>query len=257
MKKRYVFILSVIISALLLLSACGGLDNSVWTPDPPAPPPEPPPPPPVGQAGDAAPALLWMPGTYSGVGSGGFGGDISVDVYVNEHGYISNIIVTDHSETQAFFAMAEIQVLGAIIAAQSPDVDTFGGATMTSEALISAVEDALRDARPDPALAAAAAGQEEAPALTGWTPGTFSGVGTGGFGGDIYLDVVINEHGQIAAINVTGHSETQAFFAMAEIQVLGAIIAAQTAEVDTFGGATLTSEALINAVEDALSQAER
>ena len=139
MKKRQLFILLAVITALVLFSACGGLDQSIWTPDPVAPPAIPEGPPPDVDSD-------WAPGTYVGVGTGGYGGDITVEVEIDEDGRIASITVTDHRETQAFLAMAESIVLGTIISAQSTDVDTFAGATLSSQALINAVEDALSGA---------------------------------------------------------------------------------------------------------------
>jgi len=250
MKKQLFFIFLVMISATLLLSACGGLDQSIWTPDPPPPPAAPPPPPTASVEDDPVATLAWEPGVYTGVGEGGFGGDISVEVLISDLGQIASITVTDHSETQAFMEMAESLVLGAMISTQTIQVDTFAGATMTSIALINAVEDALADAA---GVAPAPTAPAEVP--SGFTPGTFTGTGEGGFGGDITVEVVVDDNGQIISITAIEHRETQAFMDMVNLQVAGAIISGQTTNVDTFAGATMSSVALIEAVENALADA--
>ena len=250
MKKRHLLIVLMLICSLLLLPACGGLDNSIWTPDPPVlPPPPPPPPPPV--QGETV-VLAFMPGVYTGVGEGGFGGNIYVEVTVNDAGFIESIVVTEHRETAAFMSMAEMNIVAAIIHSQSTDVDIFAGATDSSNALIAAVADALDGA--EGGEIATPAGDAEDVALA-FTPGVFSGVGEGGFGGNIYVDVTVNEFGQIADITVTAHRETAAFMSMAEMNIVASIIHAQCTDVDIFAGATDSSNALIAAVADALAGA--
>jgi len=247
MKKPLIILILIallvlaLVVVLLAFSAFGTLDQSIWTPDPAAAP---------SVSGTVSGgSFSWDPGTYTGVGAGGFGGDITVEVVIDDSGSLASVTITHHSDTQSFVDMAEAQVVAAMVANQTMFVDTFSGATMTSQAIINAVENALADA----GGVAAAGGGGGAP--LDLTPGTYTGVGTGGFGGDITVEVVIDDSGSIASITVTNHSETQAFMDMAETQVAGAILAGQTTNVDTFAGATLSSQALIEAVESALAAA--
>ncbi len=83
-------------------------------------------------------------GVYEGVGTGK-NGDVKVEVTV-ENGNITSIVLTDHAETPGIYEMAESGVTAAIISAQSTDVDSVSGATMTSEAIKQAVADALSGA---------------------------------------------------------------------------------------------------------------
>ena len=243
--KRKGLILFVVISGMLILSACGGLDQSIWAPDPIEAPASKP-------SGEVALAndFAWTPGTYTGIGVGGFGGDIYVEVVVHENGQITSITITDHSETASFMEMVEMQLIPEIISAQATGVDAVVGATLSSKALIMAVEEAL-----SLAIIEAAPSEVAPPTTTGtsWPPGTYTGVGVGGFGGDIYVEVVIDGNGQIASITVTDHSETASFMEMVKMQVIPGIISTQSTEIDTVVGATLSSEALIQGVKDALS----
>ena len=76
-----------------------------------------------------------------------------------EGGKISDIVLQEgHSETPGIYEMAVDQVIPAIIEAQSTDVDSASGASMTSAGIREAVEDALSKA------AAAAPAEESAPA---------------------------------------------------------------------------------------------
>ena len=140
MSKIKLLVLFVLFSVVLTLSACGGQDNSdsgsVETPPTEA-----------SQEQVAGDDFLWTPGTYTGVGADGFAGNIYVEVVVDGSGQIASITVTEHGETESFMEMVEMQLIPEIINAQSTEVDAVVGATLSSEALIRAVEDALRGAQ--------------------------------------------------------------------------------------------------------------
>ena len=97
----------------------------------------------------ASPAQLFDAGTFTGVGAGGFGGDITVEATFDANS-ILDINITDHNETPAFAGMAIEGTINAILASQSTNVDTIAGATMTSQAIINAVNDAITQAGVDP-----------------------------------------------------------------------------------------------------------
>ncbi len=78
---------------------------------------------------------------YIGVGEG-FGGEVKVKVTMDGD-QIAKIEVLSHNETTGKSDPAFAQIPEAIIAAQSTDVLPVSGATMTSNALIAAVNDAL------------------------------------------------------------------------------------------------------------------
>ena len=89
---------------------------------------------------------------------------------------------------------------------------------------------------------------------TGWQDGTYEGSGIG-FGGDIVVSVTIADQ-KIASIEVlSAKDEDEAYFAQAS-EVLETIENKQTADVDTVSGATFSSTGLIEAVKNALAQAE-
>jgi uncharacterized protein with FMN-binding domain len=92
-----------------------------------------------------AAAASFRPGSYNAVGSGGHGGDISVTVVFDASSMVS-ITVASHSETPAFANMAFAQLIPAMIAAQTHDVDILAGATYTSTALREAVRRAIEQA---------------------------------------------------------------------------------------------------------------
>ena len=202
-------------------------------------------------------------GIYSGVGSGGFGGDIYVDVTI-EADAISDITVTGHNESLLFANQVFNLLIPTIMARQATGIDIIAGATYTSVALIAAIEDALvsggavlADLRAGPgipALAAAEGAQAAAPAGFGpFTPGTFEGVGRGYYG-DIHLAVTFDET-SIITIEVTQSEDTPLFAGMAFNTLIPRVLLAQTLEVDIVAGATYSSDGFIYALIDAVNQA--
>lgn len=83
----------------------------------------------------------YVPGTYRGEGEG-YGGTIEVDVTVDEYG-ITEVSVVSHNEDPRVAGKAIETLPKAILKAQSADVDALSGATMTSDAIVSAVMNAL------------------------------------------------------------------------------------------------------------------
>jgi succinate dehydrogenase/fumarate reductase flavoprotein subunit len=80
-------------------------------------------------------------------------------------------------------------------------------------------------------------------------------LGTGsGIGGELIVKVKMNGS-RIASVEVVKHNETKGISDRAIAALPGAIINAQSAGVDMVSGATVTSKAIIEAVEDALSKA--
>lgn len=84
-------------------------------------------------------------GVYTGTGKGN-GGDVTVEVTV-EGGNIVKIELKDHKETPGIFEGAETGVSNQIIKTQSTDVESVSGATLTSEAIKTAVAEAIKDAK--------------------------------------------------------------------------------------------------------------
>lgn len=88
---------------------------------------------------------------------------------------------------------------------------------------------------------------------TGYMPGTYTGEGTGK-NGPIKVEVTVDES-RIIGVSVVEQQETEGVADPALEQLPGAILAAQSADVDAVAGATLTSDGIIDAVNAALEQA--
>lgn len=74
-----------------------------------------------------------------------------------------------------------------------------------------------------------------------------------GYQGKIKVKVGM-DNGKIVSVKVLEHSEDFDWYSKAKGPIIDAVIASQSAEVDVVSGATFTSEGIINAVKDALSQ---
>ncbi|WP_461361178.1 FMN-binding protein, partial [Candidatus Darwinibacter acetoxidans] len=129
----------------------------------------------------------------------------------------------------------------AIVEANSAQVEAASGATVSSKAIMRAVEQALEQA-------------SDAPAVEPFAIDVADGVHRGsaaGFGGELVLDVTV-EGGRITAIEVVESSETPFIADAAFKELIPAIIETQ-GPVDAVSGATFTSRAVEEAVRDALS----
>jgi uncharacterized protein with FMN-binding domain len=200
-----------------------------------------------------APRLSFTPGVYDGVGTGGMGGDIYVGVTVSENA-ILGIEVTAQNETPGLGDSIFDHMIPLMLARQSADVDAVAGVTTTSKAFIAAVADALAKA----ASTGGASAQAQTVVIpTGpfsFTPGVYSGVGTGGFHGNIYVSVSVSEDG-ILGVEVTAQEETPDIGGAIIGDLVSSTLARQGLNFDAVAGATFTSKAFIAAVADALNQA--
>ncbi len=84
----------------------------------------------------------------------------------------------------------------------------------------------------------------------------YIGVGTSKIGGEVKVKVTMDGD-KIAKIEVLSQNETPDFFNKAYPALTDAMIASQSTTVDAVSGATCTSEALIEAVNNALAQVKK
>ena len=98
-------------------------------------------------AGVPTQARTYTPGTYTGVGAGK-NGDITVEVTFSAD-KIEHITVVSHSETPSLSDAAIANIPTQIVEAQSLGVDAVSGATYTSNGIVDAVADAVKQAGGD------------------------------------------------------------------------------------------------------------
>ena len=176
--------------------------------------------------------------SYTGTARG-FGGDVTVTITLVD-GKITECVAVGNDETAGIGSKAIEQLPAAIVAAGSAEVDGVTGATFTSDAVKEAVRAALKQANGETAA-------------TSFVAGTYR-VSAMGCNGVIELDVTLGET-SIDAINVVSEKETIGIGDEAIAMVTSDIVAYQTLDVDTVSSATLSSNAVKNAVADALTQA--
>lgn len=88
-----------------------------------------------------------------------------------------------------------------------------------------------------------------------YTDGTYTGTGTGYRGGTTEISVLI-ENGKISNIETISNQDTPRFYENVESEMISEMLSTQSTLVDTISGATYSCEGIINATQDALTQAE-
>lgn len=213
----------------------------------------------VAQVEDAS---AYKDGTYYGTGTG-FGGTLKVQVDISG-GKIAAIQILENNDGSEYISKAS-SIINAIISGQSTNVDTVSGATYSSVGIIQAVRDALSQAAvsgSDNSSSNSNTNQSEksdqaTDVITGTVPykeGIYYGTAEG-YSGDVRVAVVIQEH-TIKAILITDTSDDESFFNRA-MDVVKNVIKKQNTDVDTVSGATYSSKGLLNAIKNALKQAEK
>ena len=219
----------------------------------------------VAQVEDAA---AYKDGTYYGSGTG-FGGPLKVMVEISG-GKIASIQIVENSDGSDYISKAA-SLINSIITTQSTNVDTVSGATYSSVGIIQAVRDALSQAAVNGTSDTSqnnnnnsnnsnnnSSSDDDHSTVTGTVPykeGIYYGTAEG-YSGDVSVAVVIQEK-TIKAILITESSDDEAFFNRAMDVVKKVIRTQKTDDVDTVSGATYSSKGLLNAIKNALKQAEK
>ena len=212
----------------------------------------------VAQVEDVA---AYKDGTYYGSGTG-FGGPLKVMVEISG-GKIAPIQIVENSDGSDYISKAA-SLIDSIITTQSTNVDTVSGATYSSVGIIQAVRDALGQAAVNGTSDSTqnnnnnSSSDDDSSTVTGTVPykeGIYYGTAEG-YSGDVSVAVVIQEK-TIKAILITESSDDEAFFNRAMDVVKKVIRTQKTDDVDTVSGATYSSKGLLNAIKNALKQAEK
>ena len=187
--------------------------------------------------------------TYTGTAKGK-NGDVTVQV-VYEDNTIKSVTVTEQQETEGIADPALEQVPQEMVDANSVNVDTVSGATITSNAIIEAATNALEDGGVDTSSMAAV--EHENVDVT-FTPGTYTGTGSG-YNGDINLKVTFSKDG-IEDIDYSDNKETNHIGTPAFDYLVEDAKEAVGSGIDSVSGATFTSAGFKEALADAAEQAE-
>lgn len=218
MKKNS--ILACVLAGALLLSGCSNTAAS-------------------GSAGK------YTAGTYEATAQG-YGGSVTVTMTVDADS-ITDVKAVGENETEGVGSKAIEQLPGAILEAQSCEVDGIAGATFSSDAVLAAAKDCL----------AQASGTQAEPASVKMAPGTYTGQGTGfRVSEPITVNVTVSEN-EILDIQVdqVKTSEKPSILQSVVDLMLPRILENQSVAVDAITGATASSNGVKQAITDALTQA--
>ena len=239
----------------------------------------------AGNAAGSAPSVSkvsesgkWKDGTYTGSGKG-FGGTISVKVTV-EDGKISAIDVTSASgETASYFSKAK-GIIPKMISGQTTNVDAASGATYSSNGIITAVRNALSKAETGKSStkkkkkknkknkkknSGSDSNNNIAAPAEGYEDGTYTG--SAACSGEQFKEYSVTanvtiKNGKISAVEISSTAKgtnLKQFMSRDEVKNLPSFIVSKngTSGVDAVSGATYSSHAIFNAVNDALSKAKK
>ena len=238
----------------------------------------------AGNAAGSAPSVSkvsesgkWKDGTYTGSGKG-FGGTISVKVTV-EDGKISAIDVTSASgETASYFSKAK-GIIPKMISGQTTNVDAASGATYSSNGIITAVRNALSKAETGKSSTkkkkkknkknkkknSGSNNNNIAAPAEGYEDGTYTG--SAACSGEQFKEYSVTanvtiKNGKISAVEISSTAKgtnLKQFMSRDEVKNLPSLIVSKngTSGVDAVSGATYSSHAIFNAVNDALSKAKK
>ena len=239
----------------------------------------------AGNAAGSAPSVskvsesgTWKDGTYTGSGKG-FGGTISVKVTV-EDGKISAIDVTSASgETASYFSKAK-GIIPKMISGQTTNVDAASGATYSSNGIITAVRNALSKAETGKSStkkkkkknkknkkknSGSDSNNNIAAPAEGYEDGTYTG--SAACSGEQFKEYSVTanvtiKNGKISAVEISSTAKgtnLKQFMSRDEVKNLPSFIVSKngTSGVDAVSGATYSSHAIFNAVNDALSKAKK
>lgn len=191
------------------------------------------------EAQEGESALSYTPGTYTATVQGN-GGPVTVTLEVDEHALLSAEALGE-KETVGIGTLALEQIPPAMVESNSVEVDGVSGATVTSDAIMRAATVALREA----------AGMADAV-----NPPADGRYVTRALGMLSYVRVCTTfKDGAIAEVKVLSSDETRHLSDAATKTLPGRIMEAQSLLVDTVTGATVTSNAILSAVRQAIELA--
>lgn len=219
-------------------------------------------------AGIAAAGALGVVGAMSGAGvagadealSGGasgtatasvpgFGGDVTVTISM-ENGVIVECTATGDGETPERGGRAIESMPEAIVAAGSLDVDAVAGATVTSNALLSAASMACNE------IAGNGGGDVQTALMK---PGTYTASAKGFWDvWDTPVTITVNENALLSIEvpdNRLEYGDTEIMMRTVKEHLIPRMIANQSVKIDSISGATVTSNTVKSAVETALREA--
>lgn len=191
----------------------------------------------------------YTPGTYTGE-SKGFGGTVTVTLTVDANS-ITDVSITGDDETPTVGGAALEELTEQVKNAQSSEIDGVTGATLTSTAVKEATASALASAK----------GESTETGSLEMTDGTYTATATSyaeqyglATAGSMTMNVTIKDN-KIESIEIPESTDTDVIGQMAFPILSDEVVEAQSLNVDTVSGATVSSNAFMTALKDCITQA--
>ena len=184
-------------------------------------------------------AYAYTPGTYTAA-IAGQNGPVKVEVTTSADKILS-VKIVDQKETEGIGSKAVAALPAEIVKAQSANVQSIAGASVSSAAIKKAVQECLNQAQ----------GKKAAPLAL--KNGTFEGKAYGN-NGWLTVEVTIKDN-KITDIKTPGQRETKYLGDTAIREIGKDVLQCQTLNVDNVAGATVTSTALKTAIAQAIEKA--
>ena len=195
----------------------------------------------------------------------GFGGPVAVTLELDASGAISSITIGDDyfNETEGYGKKAlEDSFSSQFIGMKPPltlsDIDAISGATVTSTAVVNAINTVYAQLTGEASTASPA--EEEAPAAQLYEDGTWRAAFKG-FGGPVMVALTLDDNLTIQSIQIGDDqfAETEGYGAQAlepafQEQFVGKTLPLKDGDVDGISGATMTTTAVLDGI-DAIYQA--
>jgi len=197
-------------------------------------------------------------GFFAEVRGDGYGGEMGVQVALGPDRDVRAVHIGAHRESPTLGTLVTAPAfLGRFAGFHQGNrtlirdrVEAISGATVSSRAVMRAVERALAAGDPATARSATATG---AP-LPRVDDGVYAGTGQG-YQGPIAVHVTV-QGGRVTDIAIRGHNETAGVGTRAMDALLERVIQSQSVGIDAVSGATGTSQGFLTAVEHALDERE-
>ena len=195
----------------------------------------------------------------------GFGGPVAVTLELDASGAISSITIGDDyfNETEGYGKKAledsfSSQFIGMTPPLELSDIDAISGATVTSTAVVNAINTVYAQLTGEAAPAAPA--EKEAPAAQLYEDGAWRAAFKG-FGGPVMVALTLDDSLTIQSIQIGDDqfAETEGYGAQAlepafQEQFIGKTLPLEDGAVDGISGATMTTNAVLDGI-DAIYQA--
>ncbi len=208
-------------------------------------------------------------GTYEGMGKG-YGGDMKLRVVIKD-GKISELKILSHNETPSYITMVEGFMKKIVEQGNIENIDAVTGATKTSDAIFNAIKDVYSQASGETAKpgeskeSQSSSGGGGGGGILGEVPtgrvegifldGSYDATATG-YRGTLKVKIQV-AGGILKSVEILEHKEDRQYFSKANEEELLKRIASRgnVDREDVVSGATVSSDAVLAAVEKALKKA--